>query len=85
METGDDSMMRRAAFSMACLLLAAPAALASTAEGSVSTRGPRLDAWLRGSEPKTTGSVQATNTMPAKPACPPERKVGTGAGFCMIN
>ena len=77
-------MMRLAAFSTACLMLATPV-LASTAEGVVSTRGPRLDAWLRGVEPGTTGSVEAAPAAPPKPACPPERRVGTGAGFCLIN
>ncbi|WP_243956932.1 hypothetical protein [Methylobacterium sp. J-067] len=77
-------MMRLAAFSTACLMLATPV-LASTAEGVVSTRGPRLDAWLRGIEPGTTGSVQPAQAAPAKPSCPPERRVGTGAGFCLIN
>jgi len=82
-------MMRLAAFSTACLMLATPVlatpVLASTAEGVVSTRGPRLDAWLRGIEPGTTGSVQPAPAAPAKPSCPSERRVGTGAGFCLIN
>lgn len=77
-------MMRLAALSTACLMLATPV-LASTAQGVVSTRGPRLDAWLRGIEPGTTGSVEAAPSAAAKPACPPERRVGTGAGFCLIN
>lgn len=77
-------MMRFAAFSTACLMLATPV-LASTAEGAVSARGPRLDAWLRGVDPGTTGSVQPAPVATAKPSCPPERRVGTGAGFCLIN
>lgn len=80
----DEPTMRLAAFSTVCLMLATPV-LASTNEGAVSARGPRLDAWLRGVDPGTTSSIQPSQAAPAKPACPPERRVGTGAGFCMIN
>ncbi|MCJ2012590.1 hypothetical protein [Methylobacterium sp. J-076] len=77
-------MMRLAAFSTACLMLAAPA-LASAGSVAVAAQAPRPGGWLRGVEPGTTGSVQPSSEAPAKPSCPPGRRVGTGAGFCLIN
>lgn len=76
-------MMRFAAIAAACLTLGAPA-LASTGDHAVAP-GKRLDGLLTSAEPGTTGSVQAAPAGPAKPPCPPERRVGTGAGFCLIN
>lgn len=76
-------MMRFAALSAACLMLTGPA-LAST-DDAATIRDPRPAGWLRGVEPGTTGSVQPAPAASAKPVCPPERRVGTGAGFCLIN
>ncbi|GJD33162.1 hypothetical protein [Methylobacterium aerolatum] len=82
-------MKRFAAFaatlSATGLMLAAPAQ-ASRAE---SFRAPPVQPakpWLRGLEPGTTGSIEGpTTAAAARPPCPPERKIGTGAGFCVIN
>jgi hypothetical protein len=77
-------MMRFAAFSAACLMLATPA-LAATGGDLGVRRGLPLEASLRGIDPATTGSVETASATPAKPPCPPERRIGTGAGFCVIN
>lgn len=52
--------------------------LVREAPGGTAPRG----LWLRGVEPETTGAVPAPS---AQPPCPPGRRVGTGAGFCLIN
>lgn len=76
-------MKRSAAIAALCLALAAPAS-ASTGDHTVLT-GRRLDGLLTATEPGTTGSVQPAPATTAKPSCPPEKRVGTGAGFCLIN
>jgi hypothetical protein len=77
-------MVRVAAISAACLMLAVPA-LASTAEPAGALQARPQKAWLRGVDPNTTGSVEPSPVASARPPCPPDRKVGTGAGFCVIN
>lgn len=85
---GDGSMKRVAAVSLTCLMLAAPAQ-ASRAEPFSVPPAPLQKApqktWLRGIEPGTTGSIEGPATATSRPPCPPDRKIGTGAGFCMIN
>lgn len=77
-------MVRVAVVSAACLMLALPAQ-ASRAEPAGAGQARPLKAWLRGVDPGTTGSVDAAPVASARPPCPPDRKIGTGAGFCMIN
>lgn len=65
------------------LLLAAPAQ-ARAAEPFRMPPAPPQKTWLRGVDPGTTGSIEGPSAS-TRPPCPPERKIGTGAGFCMIN
>lgn len=77
-------MLRVAALSAACLMLAIPAQASRAEPVGVAQARPQK-AWLRGVDPGTTGSVDAAPVASARPPCPPDRKIGTGAGFCMIN